>query len=337
MSTTRRELTRRLALLLTLGVTTTVVLFLSVRSVHDDTVPLAEATAPGILAVDTAEQALLAAHKAARAGGRTGDTSGEFHTQISVAHQSLALAASKNVTGVAGRHDLQTITGLIAVYSGWVERWRQEDNEALSRAYARYADRALGSATAPSGTSPGSPPTDGPAGLEPSVRAGAPAGSDDSIAGRLEALRAEQVEEAERQRAFPWPLWAGWSAVAVLGPALCLALLETAWIVRRRFRHAVPVRLLAAAAVCAAGVPAAGWCTYRAQRAMNGSVAELRVPASASDGIPEVAGRVKEAMADAGFWASLSEWVLWGGAVVMALAVWGLWPWIVEYRWRAAR
>ncbi|MFF3554122.1 hypothetical protein ACWD4V_29085 [Streptomyces tsukubensis] len=311
MSTTGRELTRRLRLLLTLGAATTLVLFFAYRGVHDDTVPLSSSSTPGILAVDTARNALGTAHRIVGDSGPGGDMSDEFHTQVSVAHQSLALTASENVIGVEGRHDLQTITGLIAVYSGWVERWGREDHQALSAAYLHYAERVLG--------------------LEPEP------GTDGDVMSRLDALRDKQLDVAERQAAFPWQLWLGWSTVAVLYLALLLALLETQRFLRRRFRRPVQVRLLAATAVCGLGVPVLGWITWTAQRAMSGSLDGIRVREKDPDGIPKTADQVQSALADAGFWASLSGWVLLGGAVAMALTVWGLWPRITEYRWRAPR
>ncbi|MEI5098293.1 hypothetical protein RB200_06045 [Streptomyces sp. PmtG] len=312
MSTTGRDLRRRLRLLLALGAATTLVLFLAYRGVHDDTVPLSSSSTPGILAVDTAQSAMRKAHEAVRDSGPEGDMSGEFHTQTSVAHQSLALAASENVTGREGRHDLQTITGLIAVYSGWVERWGQEpDDSPLRAAYLFYAERVLGIEAEP--------------------------GADGDIMSRLDALRGRQLDEAGQQAAFPWPLWLGWSTVAVLYVALCAALLETQRYVRRRFRRPVQVRLLAATVVCAVGVPLLAWVTLEAHGAMTDSVAAIRVPKDNPDDVPRAAEQVRDALTHAGLWASLSDFVLVGGAVVMALTAWGLWPRIAEYRFRAPR
>ncbi|MFG2678654.1 hypothetical protein [Streptomyces sp. NPDC048392] len=312
MSTTGRDLTRRLRLLLVLATAATLALFFAYRGVHDDTVPLSTASAPGIVAVDTAQSALRQAHRVVRDSGAGGDTSGEFLTQISVAQQSLALAASENVTGLAGRHDVQTVTGLIAVYSGWVERrGREPDGSPLRAAYLHYAEKVLGLDAEP--------------------------GTEGDIMSRLDSLRGEQLAEARRQAAFPWQLWLGWSAVAVLYAALCGALLETHRFLRRRFRRPLHPRLLAATAVCALGVPVLARNTVSAHRAMTGSVAEVRVPPADPDAIPEVADEVQSALADAGFWASLSGWILLGGVVVVALTVWGLWPWIAEYRFRGTR
>ncbi|MER6343785.1 hypothetical protein ACWC10_00510 [Streptomyces sp. NPDC001595] len=312
MSTTRRDLTRRLRLLLALTAATTAVLFLAYRGVHDDTVPLAADSAPGILAVDTARNAMREAHEVVRDSGPRGATGGEFHTQVSVAQQSLARAAAEDVIGVEGRHDLQTITGLIAVYSGYVELWgREPDGSPLRAAYLVYAERVLG------------------------VGAGTPTGED--ILSRLGDLRDKQLDEAGRQADFPWQLWLGWSTVLLLYVALCAALLETQRYVRRRFRRPVQLRLLAATVLCAAAVPVLAWLSRVAHDAMARSVTAISAPRTDSDDIPGVAGQVRHELGDAGFWASLSDWVLLGGAVVMALTAWGLWPRISEYRFRVPR
>ncbi|MFF8972779.1 ABC transporter substrate-binding protein [Streptomyces sp. NPDC014995] len=301
MSTTGRDLARRLWWLLGLGAATTLVLFGAYRGVHDDTVPLASSSTPGILAVDTAKNALQRAHAAVDGGGPAGDTTGEFHTQISVAHQSIAVAASENVTGLADRHTLQTVTGLITVYSAWVERAGQEPNASLRRAYLHYAEQGR-----------------------------------NDIVDRLDELRNEQLDVAEEQASFPWPLRLGWGAVLVLCLALCAALVEAQRFARRRFRRAVHPPLLAATVLCGAGVAVLGWLTVRAHTAMGDSLAELR-ETRAADEIPEAGGDVERYLADAGFWASLSGWVLVGGVLLMTLTLVGLWPRISEYQGAAMR
>ncbi|MFF3849838.1 hypothetical protein [Streptomyces sp. NPDC002328] len=301
MSTTRRDLVRRLWLLLSLGAVTTLVLFGAYRGVHDDTVPLASSSTPGILAVDTAKNAVRRAHAAVDGSGPAGDTTGEFHTQISVAHQSIAAAASENVTGPADRHTLQTVTGLITVYSAWVERAGRETDPSLREAYLHYARQGR-----------------------------------DDIVERLDELRGQQLAVAREQASFPWPLRLGWGAVLVLGLGLCAALVEAQWFARRRFRGAVHPPLLAATVLCAGGTAVLGWFTVRAHAAMGDSVAELRATRTA-DEIPQAGADVRRYLADAGFWASLSTWVLVGGVALMALTVAGLWPRIAEYRFRAPR
>ncbi|UIX30099.1 hypothetical protein [Streptomyces sp. GQFP] len=307
MSTTGRDLTRRLRLLLALGAAATLVLFGAYRGVHDDTVPMASSSTPGILAVDTAMHAMRTANKVVSGAGATDDTTGEFHTQISVAHQSLARAASENVTGIEGRHTLQTVTGLIAVYSGFVERSGKEgDDSVLRGVYLHYAGRVLSSE------------------------------SDGDIMDRLKDLRAEQVKKAEGQASFPLPLRLGWSAVLVLYVALCAALVEAQWFARRRFRHSVHPPLLAATVLCLAVVAVLGWLTLGAHTAMNGTLDGLLQPKSA-DEIPGFAAHAEVKMENVGLWAALSNWVLIEGALLMALMVAGLWPRIAEYRFKASR
>ncbi|MEU8655003.1 hypothetical protein [Streptomyces sp. NPDC048737] len=301
MSTTGRDLTRRLRLLLALGALTTLALFAAYRGVHDDTVPLASSSTPGILAVDTTRTALQRAHAAVDGRGAAGDTTGEFHTQLSVAHQSIAVAASENVTGPADRHTLQTVTGLITVYSAWVERAGKETDASLRAAYLHYAEQGR-----------------------------------NDIVDRLGELRAEQVRVAREQASFPWPLWLGWAAVLVLCLVLCAALVEAQRFARLRFRSAVHPPLLAATVLCASGVAVLGWFTVRAHAAMRDSLAELDTTRSA-DEIPETGADVGRYLADAGLWASLSEWILVGGALLMALIWVGLWPRVAEYRFRVPR
>lgn len=209
-----------------------------------------------------------------RETGAEGDTSGEFLTQVSVAQQSLALAASENVTGLAGRHDVQTVTGLIAVYSGWVERrGREPEGSPLRAAFLHYAEKVLG--------------------LE------AEAGTEGDIMSRLDALRGEQLAEARRRPPSP-----GSCGSAGARSRCCTRPVRGA-----AGEPAVPAAPLPAArATAVAGrhrgvrrrVPVLAWQTVSAHRAMTDSVAEVRVPPAAPEAIPEVADEVQGALADAG-------------------------------------
>lgn len=307
MSGTARGLGRRLQLLLGLSAAVTLVLFGAYRGVHDDAVPLAGSSAPGILAVETAEHALGLARQAVPAAGEEGAGTDDFHTQISVAHQSLALAASEDVTGLSGRQTLQTVTGLIAVYSGWVEQANREPAASpLRAAYLHYANQVL----------------DAP-------------GTDEDIVGRLEALRQEQWAVAERQAAFGPPLWLAWGAGLVLLLALCGALVEAQRFVRRCFRQLVNPPLLAATVLWAAGAGALVWLTVQAHRGMAEARDALRAPL-AGDDIPGTGEQVEGHMANAGVWAAVADWIPFCGVVLMALAAAGLWPRIAEYRFRGA-
>jgi hypothetical protein len=309
VSTTGRELTRRLQLLLALGATTTLVLYAAYRGVHDDAVPLSSASAPGVLAVDTAKSALGKAKTAIPDAQLADAGTGDFQTQISVANQSLALAASENVTGLTGRQVLQTVTGLIAVYSGWIEQANREPAESpLRPVYLHYAERAL---NAP--------------------------GTSEDIMGRLDGLRALQLRVAAQQVSFSPPLRAGWGAVLVLSLALCGALVEAQRYARRRFRRLVNPPLLAATLLWATGVTTLGWLTLRTHSAMAASYTDLRKQPGREHVISQVGAAVADRMAQSGFRAALSVWILVAGVLLLGLIVAGLLPRIFEYRFRGPR
>lgn len=308
MSTTARDLRVRLSRLLVLGLATTLVAFGAFRAVHDDAARLASSSAPGVLAVDTAESALVQARDAAAEADLQGAGTGTFHTHVSVAHQALALAASENVTGLDGRRTLQTVTGLIAVYSGWVERaGREPGGSPLRAAYLHYANRVLET-----------PDTD------------------EDIMGRLADLRKEQLEVAERQAAPGWPLTVAWTAAAVLFTLLCAALWETQRFTRSRFRRLADPALLAATALWAAGAATLVRLTLRTRAGTADALRELRGEPT-GDGIATAGARVAEYLADADVRAAASDGILVGGVALVALTVSGLLPRIAEYRVRRHR
>ncbi|MFF8384571.1 hypothetical protein [Streptomyces kanasensis] len=308
MSTTPRDLTRRLRWLLLLGTATTLVLFGAFRAVHHDAVGLATASAPGVLAVDTAEHALGQARASVPEDGLQEAGTGGFHTQISVAHQALALAASENVTGLPGRRTLQTATGLISVYSGWIEQANREpDDSALRGAYLLYADRVL----------------DAP-------------GTDEDIMGHLGDLRDEQLAVAERQAGFGWPMTLTWAAAAALTAALLGGLLEAQRFTRRRFRRPVNPPLLAATVLWTAGAAALATVVLGTHGDTTASVGELRDRHTGA-GIGHAATTVEGHLADAGLWASLSDGILVAGVALVALSAAGLLPRLTEYRHRERR
>ncbi|MEU3446265.1 hypothetical protein AB0H29_03390 [Streptomyces thermolilacinus] len=303
MSTTAYDLRLRLAVLVALGLAATLVLFGAYRSVHDDAARLAEASSPGVLAVDTARSALALAHEAVPEAGLEGAGTGAFQTRVSVAHQALALAASENVTGIEGRRTLQTVTGLIAVYAGWVEQaHREPDGSPLRTAYLHYADRVL----------------DAP-------------GTDEDVMGRLAELRAQQLAVAERQAALGRPLTLAWVAAAVLFTALCAALWEAQRFTRRRFRRLADPPLLAATALWTAGAATLAWLTFRTREGTAQALRELR-GAPTGDGIATAGARVARHLADVDVRAAASDWILVGGVALVALSVSGLLPRIAEYR-----
>ncbi|MEV2198757.1 hypothetical protein AB0E11_01895 [Streptomyces fradiae] len=308
MSTTARDLRRRLKLLVGIGLAATLVLSGVYRAVHDDAARLSEASSPGVLAVDTARSSLLLAHETVPESGLEGAGSGSFHTRVSVAHQALALAASENVTGIEGRRTLQTVTGLIAVYTGWVEQAHREPaGSPLRTAYLHYAARVL----------------DDP-------------DTDQDITGRLDLLRERQMAVAEKQAAFgTWTAWA-LAVGAVLFAALCAALVEAQRFTRRRFRQVADVPLLLATVLWAAGAAVLAWHTAWTRAGAADALAELRGEPTGAR-VAEAGESVAGHLADVGARAAVSDLVLVGGVALVALTVSGLLPRIAEYRPRRPR
>jgi hypothetical protein len=311
MSTTARDLTRRLWVLLALAAATTIALFGAYRGVHDDAVPLASSSAPGVLAVDTAQSALVQARTSAQGASRDSGGTGDFTTQISVAYQSLALAAADDVTGLSGRQSLQTITGLIAVYSGWVEEAAHQPDGLLHDAYLHYADSTLG---AVKGT----------------------ASDDASVMGRLDDLQRRQLAVVHGQTSFGPLLWCGWITALALGALTLAALAEAHRFSRARFRRRWNRPLLAAGLLLPAGTAVLGvftWWTHDGMFHSRNLLDDAPAALSSLSSDPGV-GRFLEG---AGFRAGVGDWILAGGALLMALIVAGLLPRINEYRPRASR
>ncbi|MCQ0023692.1 hypothetical protein M4914_12525 [Streptomyces somaliensis DSM 40738] len=307
MSTTARDLRERLIRLVALGLATTFVAFGAFRAVHDDAARLAGSSSPGVLAVDTARSALMSARESVPGAGLDGAGSGTFHTRVSVAHQALAVAASENVTGVEGRRTIQTVTGLIAVYSGWVEQAHREPARSpLRAAYLHYADRVL---NAP--------------------------GTEEDITGRLTDLRSQQVAVAKEQASLGWARALSWTAAALFA-LLCAALWETQRFTRHRFRRLADPPLLAAAALWTAGAAVLAWLTLRTRGGTARALAELRTPRT-GDGVAAAGGRVAEHLAGVDLRAAASDLILVGGVALVALTVSGLLPRINEYRQEGRR
>ncbi len=306
MSTTARELARRLWTLLALCVAATAALFGAYQGVHTDAVPLSTRSAPAVLAVDTAKDALTQAKDDAVRGAAG---NGDFQTRISVAEQSLALAASDNVTSLKGRQALQTVTGLIAVYTGMVEQADEEPSgSALRTAYLGYAASVLDNRQTP--------------------QAG--------VMGRLDQLQSDQLATLSGQSSFGWPLWLGCGAVAVLGLALVVALVEVQRYSRRRFRRRWNRPLAAATVLLAAGTAVLGRFTWQTHSGMAQARARL-APPLAGDAIQRAGAAVARCMAGTDFRAAVADWIPIGGAALMVLIVAGLMPRIADYRFRGSR
>jgi hypothetical protein len=312
VSTTGRDLLRRLWLLLALGAAVTVALFGAYRGVHSAAVPLASSSASGVLELDTAKYALLQAQSGAAADAASdGAGTGDFHTQISVANQSLAAAAADDVTGPSGRLALRTVISLISVYGGWIELAAQvPESSLLHAAYMHFAQNGLGTADAHT--------------------------SDASVMGRLNELQHEQLKVVDRQTSFGWPLWLGWSLTAALGLALLAALAETQRFLRARFRRRWNRWLVAAGALLVAGLALPAVFTWQTHTGLFHSRTTLRRPLSGV-AISGAGAHVARLMADTGLRAAATDWILAGGALLMALVAAGLMPRVNEYRFRTSR
>lgn len=319
MSTTARDLAGRLWLLLALGAVTTVALFGAYRGVHADAVPLSSSSASGVLAVDTAKYALARAQEGAlRDAAGDGAGTGDFHTQISVANVSLARAAADDVTGLTGRQTLQTVVGLISVYSGLIENAAQQPrNSPLRDAFTHYAQSLLGTDDASAAGTPS-------------------ASADSSVMGRLNALQHEQLAVVDRQTSFGPLLWLGWGLALALCVALLAALVEAHRFSRARFRRRWNRPLGAAAVLLVAGAAVLALFTRWTHAGMADSRAELRRPLTGT-GIHRAGTDVAGHLAGVGFRAAAAGWIPAGGAVLMLLIALGLLPRINEYRFRSSR
>ncbi|WP_435126587.1 hypothetical protein [Actinacidiphila sp. bgisy144] len=312
MSATSRELWYRLWLLAGLTALTTLALLGSYTGVHDGAVPLASSTAPGVLDVDTAKDALLSAASDAKVDAAS-DAAGtsSFSTQIAVANQILTSAAAEDVTGATGRLALKTATGLISAYSYWIGLAGQVPaGSALHAGYMQDAAEVLGAS---------GDPVDGP-----------------SLMSRLNKLQAEQVKVVRHQASFGRLLAAGWLLSGLLVAALAVALVEAHHYHRTRFRRRWNRQLAAAGVLLAGGAAVLGvftWQThsglYHARRLLERQHSGANISTAGAD--------VARRMADTGFRAAAAGWIVAGGVVLMVLVVWALVPRISEYRGKVSR
>jgi hypothetical protein len=310
MSTTGRDLRRRGWVLLALGVLTTAALFGAYRGVHNDAVPLASSTASGVLGVDTAKYALLQAQDGATQNAASDAAgTGDFHTQISVANQSLARAAAADVTGPSGRQTLQTVAGLIAVYEGWVEQAGRVPAKSVEhKGYMHDAEVMLGDRIC----------------------------SLQSVFGRLDALQEQQLKVMDRQTSFGWALWFTWGLAAALCLALLAALVEANGFLRARFRSRWNRWLIAAAGLLVAGVAVLVAFTWRTHRGLFHTRTQLYERHSGG-GIGAAGKEIAKQMAGTGLRAGAAYWTIAGGLLLMIMVAAALVPRINEYRFRASR
>ncbi|MGW5278230.1 hypothetical protein ACWERI_02040 [Streptomyces collinus] len=299
-STTAHELAVRRRLLLTLSALLTLSLFLSYEGVHGDADPLRTSSAPAVLAIDTALYALDAAQSDATG---TPPSLSEFQKQISVAAQSISVAAADDAGGPAARQAVQTVAGLITGYSGMVQKAQLEPERSILRdAYLSYATDIL-------------------------------KGDDASIEARLKALRTRQLAAVKRQTSFGPLMWLGWTASTLLVLALLAALAETQLFLRHRFRRRWNRRLIAAGALLTAGFAVLLLFTVWTHRGMADTRALLD-GAPPGPAIPRAGQDTAAHLAHTGFRAAAAVWIVIGGALLMALAETGLRQHINDYRFR---
>ncbi|MFD5319880.1 hypothetical protein [Streptomyces sp. NPDC127098] len=326
MSDTRRALLHRLTLLIALTLATVLALFTAYAGVHRDAGAVRHGTAPAVLDITTAQDALRLANAAARdtlesgQGTLVGAGSG-YRIQLAVANQSLASAAEGDVAGDAGLRVLQTVSGLIVAYSGWIERAATESEDAdLRGAYLHYADTMLNR-------------------------------EDSGILARLDRLQTEQRAELAAQTVFGWPELLAWG-VALLNSALLLGfLVETQRFLRRRFRRrhnpwllGATLVLVVAWALLALGTVQTQRAKDEARRDLAGAVATWQAVAGGpvtSEGedvarsIRSTAEEVETEMRDTGWRVGIVGWVPALAPALATLIVCGMEPRVAEYRFRA--
>ncbi|ANP56467.1 hypothetical protein AVL59_12800 [Streptomyces griseochromogenes] len=299
-STTAHDLAVCRRLLLALSALLTLSLFLSYEGVHGDANPLRTSSAPAVLAIDTALYALDQAQADATA---TPPSPSEFQKQISVAAQSLSRAAAGDVGGPAGRQAVQTVSGLIAGYTGMIQKAQAEpETSVLREAYLSYATSML--------------------------KAG-----DSGIEARLTELQRGQLAAVGRQTSFGPLLWFGWSVAALFLVALGAALVETQLFLRRRLRRRYNRQLIATGVLSATGFGALLLFTVWTHQGMADTRALLDGAPTGSD-IPDAGRHTASYLAHTGFRAAASVWIVIGGVVLMVLTETGLRPHINDYRFR---
>ncbi|MBN6039150.1 hypothetical protein [Amycolatopsis sp. 195334CR] len=214
VSTLRRLQRLRLGLVAATGVATLAAL-LTFAGIQAAVAGVRDGTAPAVLGVLAAQDALVKADNALVTGFDTGQVEltgpGERHqSELVIARQSLTQVAENNAAGVEGSRALQVVDGLLAGYANFVGQadahYRHQDGRMVGAADLWYASRLM---HAP----------------------------DNGILARLDAL-ADLQHDALRER-----LSGGWLAGAVAGlwllPALLLLGLlgYTQYRLRRKFRR----------------------------------------------------------------------------------------------------
>ncbi|MEV4055220.1 hypothetical protein AB0J55_28805 [Amycolatopsis sp. NPDC049688] len=185
-------------------------------------------TAPAVLEVSLAKEAIVAAHGAAvtafdtRQARLTGPSE-QYEDEIARTSQQLTQVAEHNAAGAAGSQTLRLIEGLLPSYNGFIGQadahFRQDGGRALAAGDLQSASDLL---TAP----------------------------ENGILARLDALEAAQRAALDQQLGANWlspAITVLWAVPLVL---LLAALLWAQRFLARRFRRTVNTALLAATVAC---------------------------------------------------------------------------------------
>ncbi|MDT0549675.1 MULTISPECIES: hypothetical protein [Streptomyces] len=320
MNGTRGFLIRRLVTLLALSVTASAVLFTAYYGVSRNTRAVRDASAPAILQVAAANEALDESYEYAKRSlvGGTGDIEGlgeDYRTTLSTANQALAQALKSTTAGPPARQTLLTVTGLVSSYGDLVQQaYVNRDNTALRDAYLGYAETMLR----------------GDDGSGHRARSG-----DSDILARLAQVEKKQLRLLDQQTSFGWLLSLAWW---VLVPAACAApvvlLVRTQRFLRLRFRRRFNPFLLVATGLLLLTVPTLAVLTYQTQDRLAQARTSLRQTNIGK--APDTTNkRVSTKMEETHWRTGAVVWIPMGGVLLAALVFVGLQPRIDEYRFRA--
>lgn len=315
---TRPYLIRRLAALLTATALAFGTLLAAYYGVGGNAGAVTDRTAPAIVQVEAAREALERSYAAAAASLTDKDTAkaegvGEtYAAELDAARQQLEKAALTTVADDAGRETLRTATGQVSSYDFLIRQAARSagsagsatdpGNTTLRDAYLRYARNTLER-------------KDG-SGIVP---------------------RLEQVQRSQRQRladetSFDGLLWLLWTAAFLLSGALGWLLVDTQRTLRRRFRRRISPPLAGATALAALVLPLAVL-GGQIQSGLAGAAGRLR-----RIGVPDEAlADVRDGLSGAHWRAAATGWIPAAAALLAALVVVGLQPRIEEYRFGRGR
>jgi hypothetical protein len=233
VSTTRRTLRRLLVALVAATAVSGVAMIGVFTQVRDTADAVRTRTAPAILQLAIAHDALVQADDVAitsfaaesgLVGPRLSGPGDEFRNQIAIASQSLTQVAGENTVGEASSRTLQLVQGLLVTYTALIEQadahW-QRDDKALGATELWSASQLLHGAQ--------------------------------GILGQLDALLDAQRRALGGQIGAGTMTWPASLTLVLLNLVLFALLVSTFRILRRRFRRSVNRGLVAACVLLVVG------------------------------------------------------------------------------------